>query len=408
MDKHLCWEPKYSFEKIFTLSTRWQLLHLPDLTLAERSRLPNLFIPDRILKVRNIRSIASYEIIWRNEHGATELLRKYREERARENDDNNADDNVLASIEPQDLVLKCYPDLVGPFEDVRSKKSQSKKRTANSRKKQPLREITNLEGSNDNNEAIRHVAKAQKLAATKPGRKKTVAGKSNKKMDEFLSSNPLASLEQSFEEMAIAPKRSRRRQSASSESNEIGTHDASAGYSRRVKRGPQFERVLLAEGVTSGLNNTIDKMFDDLAPDDFVSDNEDNDPNMTNVIEDICNKRAYRLTVEKCRRCTESTERFVDNDPDAKLDEPLTLNRERCIDIDADEKTDDFGDDEFGDISECYIPINQRVEMRRENRKRVQKTCNQIKEGSSCDFENIMSETNNDSITVSDKDTTLH
>lgn len=48
MNKHLCWEPQYAFEKIFTLTTRWQLLHLPDLTLDERLSMTDLFIPDTI------------------------------------------------------------------------------------------------------------------------------------------------------------------------------------------------------------------------------------------------------------------------------------------------------------------------------------------------------------------------
>ena len=54
MNKYVCWEPQYAFEKIFTLITRWQLLHLPNLTLDERLSMTDLFIPDSIKKIRNI------------------------------------------------------------------------------------------------------------------------------------------------------------------------------------------------------------------------------------------------------------------------------------------------------------------------------------------------------------------
>ncbi|CAL1688186.1 unnamed protein product [Lasius platythorax] len=105
MEKHLFWEPQYAFEKIFTLTTRWQLLHLPDFTLDERLSMSNLFIPDQIKKIRNIRSIASYEIIWKKEHSVIEMLKEY-EEQIKSNDNNDVEDSLLTSIEPQDLVLK--------------------------------------------------------------------------------------------------------------------------------------------------------------------------------------------------------------------------------------------------------------------------------------------------------------
>ncbi|XP_020300170.1 flap endonuclease GEN [Pseudomyrmex gracilis] len=400
MDKHLCWEPKYAFEKIFTLSTRWQLLHLPNLTLDERLLVPNLFIPDKILKIRNIRSIASYEIIWNNEHSAIKLLKEYQEQ-ARENVD-NVNDIVLTSIEPQDLVQKCYPELVKIFEDTRTVKP--KKRTANSRKKQPLREVTNLK---ENNTEVQQTAKAQ---SKKPQKKTVKESKNNRKVDDFASDEPLASLERSFEEIAIAPKRSRR-QNTLNKLNEVRLNDVHESFtvrnSRQMKRGPQFERVLETERVTSSrLNNTIDRMFNDLSPDDFISENEDNDPDMTNVIEDICSKQIFQLTVENCH-CTQSTDRSVENNLEkcTKLDKSLTLVTKDIlvIDIEDENKQADKSTDEFGNISESYIPINQRLEIRQEKNKR---TCNQTRKKLSFNFENIMNETDSDStIVLSDTDT---
>lgn len=399
MDKHLCWEPKYAFEKIFTLSTRWQLLHLPNLTLDERLLVPNLFIPDKILKIRNIRSTASYEIIWNNEHSAIELLKEYQEQARENNDDNNVNDNVLTSIEPQDLVQKCYPKLVELFEDSRTVKP--KKRTANSRKKQALREITNLKETNTD---VQQTAKAQ---SKKPRKKTAKESKNNRKIDDIVSNKPLASLERSFEEIAITPKRSRQ-QNILNKLNEIKLNDGHESVTvrnpRQMKRGPQFERVLETERVTFRLNNTIDRLFDDLSPDDFISENEDNDPDMTNVIEDICSKQIFQLTVENCH-CTESTDRFVENNLEkcAKLDESLTLITKKLIDIEDENKQANNSNDEFGNISESYIPINQRIEMRREKNKK--QTCNQTRKKLSFDFENIMSETDNDStLELSDKD----
>lgn len=54
-------------------------------TLDERLSMSNLFIPDQIKKIRNIRSIASYEIIWKKEHSAVEMLKEY-EEQIKSND----------------------------------------------------------------------------------------------------------------------------------------------------------------------------------------------------------------------------------------------------------------------------------------------------------------------------------
>lgn len=58
------WEPAYAFAKIFPLVTRWQLINLIELPLEQRLVAPGVFFPEKIRKIRNIRSVASYEILW--------------------------------------------------------------------------------------------------------------------------------------------------------------------------------------------------------------------------------------------------------------------------------------------------------------------------------------------------------
>lgn len=288
MHKHVCWEPQYAFEKIFTLITRWQLTHLPDFTLDERLSMTDLFIPDSIKKIRNIRSVASYEIIWNKEHAVIEMLKEYKEQTNESADDgDDVDDSLLTSIEPQDLVLKCYPKLVEVYENTRNVKT--KKRTANSRRKQAT---TNTE---DNaTETIDTVKSKQKRV-----KKKT--DKNNRKIDEFVSANVI-SLEDSFEKMTVTPKRSK--QNISNRANALKIRDVPEDVAiTNVKRGPQFQRVLEIEKVNSKLNNTFDRMFNELSPDDFTSENEDNDSDITSVIENICSKQIFQLSTKKLSRC---------------------------------------------------------------------------------------------------------
>lgn len=372
MEKYLCWDPQYAFEKIFTLTTRWQLLHLPNLTLDKRLSMPNLFIPDEIRKIRNIRSIASYEIIWKKEHSIIEMLKNYKEQ-TQKNDD-GVDDSLLTSIEPQNLVLTCYPQLVETFESIRNAKT--KKRTANSRKKKTTTDvIKNNTGKKDSAELCQ-----------KKTRKKVT--EKNKKIDEFISENRLISLEDSFEEMSISPKRSKKNTLTEVSKLEIkDTSENTIMNTKHLKRGPQFDRVLGLGKIHSRLNNTLDKMFNELSPDDFVSENEDNDLNTTDIIEDICSKRIFEFNTRSCP--TESTNHSIEGNTKVDLSEVSNMKEHACIE-DEKEKTDD-SDDEFGDINNLYIPINQRIKV--ETSKKL--SCNQIEKISTIDFENIMNETDN-------------
>lgn len=379
MGKHLCWEPQYAFEKIFTLTTRWQLLHLPELTLDERLSMSDLFIPDMIKKIRNIRSIASYEIIWKKEHYAIEMLKEYREVNDDDVNDDDIKNNLLTSIEPQNLVLKCYPELVEIFENARNTKT--KKRTANSRKKK----TTTTVGENSE---IRNVAKPRENKT----RKKILENKNNKKIDEYISRDHCISLEDSFEKMAITPKRPKNKSNLR-KANEKNMSEYNAVTDiNQMKRGPQFRKVLEVEQINSRLNSSIDRMFNKLSPDDFTSENEDNDLDVTNVIENICSKQSFQVNVRNCQRIESSTENFAEEHRIGN--KSLTSTNEEHIFLEDEKQKSDDSDDEFGNIRESYVPINQRIQM--ESNKNLLQMCNQRENRFNFDFENVMDETDND------------
>ncbi|XP_072759243.1 flap endonuclease GEN [Anoplolepis gracilipes] len=377
MEKHLCWEPQYAFEKIFTLTTRWQLLHLPNFTLNERLSMSNLFIPDQIKKIRNIRSIASYEIIWKKEHSVIEMLKECKEQI--EPNDNDVEDSLLTSIEPQDLVLKCYPELVETFENTRNVKT--KKRTANSRKKKIT---TNTE---ENDIRITDIPNSRQ----KKVKKKTLESKNNRKIEEFISKNCSMSLEESFENMAITPKRSKQENSNANKLKIKNVPENVTMDIKQIKRGPQFKRVLEMDKIDSKLNNTIDKIFNELSPDDFTSENEDNDLNVTNIIDNICSKQIFQFSVRNWKSMESTNQENTENFLEYKIDEFKSLtNKEEYVHVEDEKQKLNESDDEFGNISELYVPINQRIQ-KEENKKL------QIKK-SSFAFENIMNETDNESI----------
>lgn len=382
MEKHLCWEPQYAFEKIFTLTTRWQLLHLSDFTPAERLPMSNLFIPDQIKKIRNIRSIASYEIIWKKKHSVIEMLKEYKEQI--EPNDNDVEGILLTTIEPQDLVLKCYPELVEIFENTRNVKT--KKRTANSRRKKIT---TNIE---ENNIEIANIAKSRQ----KKAKKKTLGSKNNRKIEDFISRNRSMSLEESFEDMAITPKRSKQENALSNINKLKNVSENVAMDIKQVKRGPQFKKILEMDKIDSKLNNTIDRIFNELSPNDFMSENEDNDLNVTNIIDNICGKRIFQFSVKNWQSIESINQGNAENFLENKIDECMIQKEEYIYAENGKQKLGD-SDDEFDDISELYIPINRRIQEKVKVNKESKKVCNQIKK-CSCAFENVMDETDNESI----------
>ncbi|KYM99090.1 PREDICTED: flap endonuclease GEN [Cyphomyrmex costatus] len=386
MKKYVCWEPQYAFEKIFTLITRWQLLHLPNFSLDERLSITDLFIPDSIKKIRNIKSIASYEIIWKKEHAVIKMLKEYKEQINENSDENNddVDNNLLTSIEPQDLVLKCYPKLVEAYENIRNVKT--KKRTANSRRKKAT---TNIE---DNDTGIKDTTKSKQQKVKKKQEK------DNRNIDEFITKNDVIFLEDSFEQMIISPKRSKKEENIRDRVHALQIRDVSEDVAimnvKQKKRGPQFQRVLEME-KSSKLNNTFDRIFSELSPNDFTSENEDNDLDITNVIENICRKQTFQFSKIDCQSI-ESTSQSAENIEECIIiDKPATCTRENYVYAEDEKQKSDNSDDEFGCINESYIPISQRIQ--RENRK-ILSTCNYITKKSDLDFENIMDQTDNESI----------
>nr|CAH7758678.1 unnamed protein product [Callosobruchus chinensis] len=107
--KFLDWDDIYSFEKCLPVLTRWQCLNADKVRNMTENH--GCLIPQRIKKVRNPKGIPSYEIIWSDPNGiCKELLAE--DEIIKRNLD---PDKLWATIEPQSLIDKAYPDLVEEF-----------------------------------------------------------------------------------------------------------------------------------------------------------------------------------------------------------------------------------------------------------------------------------------------------
>lgn len=331
MEKKLGWEAEYSFEKFLPLMTRWQLISLPEISLrlsvgvgTYSAELPvkRLVYPDRIKKIRNIKSVASYEIDWIDSEGFLEGLVSLTEPKSSGDEENSEKidgdlpNPALVTIEPQNLVLKCYPELVAKFDEEKAMKKKAKNPRAKVKPKE-------------------NVEKAKKRE-----RKKV----NTRKIDEFVTKNIAESLEDSFGRMEITPK--------------------------RLKCAPQIERIKIAEGNAAKMNNTLDRMFEDLTADDFASENE-GDFNMSEIIDEICSRRRSK---ERRFPLTEVNEAENSGKKNVLVVES-TINEQRtnsgCIETEVREpeaivdgdtaKIDSLNEtDEFADI-ENYVPLSQRV-----------------------------------------------
>lgn len=318
----------------------------------------NLFIPEKIKKVRNIKSIASYEIIWTDTTGIREKLKMYYDISNKENND-DITNNELITIEPQDVVLKCYPDLVESFEMEKNKKKPPKK-TANKRQRKPTkdRNINTIEEGN----------------TKKPQRKtkeKLVKSQNNRKIDEFILKNRSLSLEESFERMSITPKRSK--QGCDSNKNDVNMNiDGNfVKYSKDgIKHPPQIRRVLELEKVNVKLDSTLDRMFLELSPEDFTSENEDADLNMTGIIDSICNKYSFQDEYrdnEISSIIKSDSDNVVVSTSNQSLVEDMGTAQDNSIKCDRGASitkctTNDIPD-EFDDIT-SYVPIYERIKSK--------------------------------------------
>lgn len=357
--------------------TRWQVTHLSTISIERRLLIPGLFVPETIKKIRNIRSVTSYEIIWRTDH---DIIEKLKECIALDKENEESDTEFLSeltSIEPQGDVLKCYPELVEVFENAKSAKAKAKKRTTK-KKAQNNADTNNKEDDKPGNRR------------QKRGTKNSKDAKNNRKIDEFISKNGPLSLEDSFEKMSITPKRSKK----VDKQNEKQEKD-------RMKRGPQFDKVLQVENKNSKLNNTLDRMFNELSPDDFLSDNADDDLNMTEIIDDICSKRIFRFNIVKNIKISENknnlTTRAVEHP--STINEPLDQILDNETEVNHCQKDNDDCDqfvDEFDNINESYVPLNQRLLTYR-GKDAVQKISVGTNERFSLGFNDLMNDTDPDS-----------
>lgn len=334
MEQHLSWEPHYAFEKIFSLATRWQLIHLPNISAENRLVIHDLYIPKAIKKIRNIRSVASYEIIWKTDHSTIKKIKEYM---ALDNGSDEINEDILSeltSIEPQNAVQKCYPELVEIFENARNVKVK---------KRQPKSKVKNITDGNDGKR------KAEKRRQKKTEKVLTNV-ENNKKIDDFIMKDNPISLEESFRRISITPKRSKILDCPEEKKNQEKND--------KIKRGPQFNKILQLENMNSKLNNTLDRMFNELSPDDFISDN-DHDLNMSEIIDNICSQKIFQYNVKEDMHIDENNLcekdakilKTIDNvnNFQSKFKE-YSKNNVNCDQI-----------DEFADINESYIPLNQRI-----------------------------------------------
>ncbi|XP_043268619.1 flap endonuclease GEN isoform X2 [Venturia canescens] len=339
MERHVCWEPEYAFAKIFPLTTRWQLRHLAVIPKADRLLMKGIMIPERIKKIRNLKSIASYEVVWSDKDGILEGLTL-----GQTSDEENSvtienESNELVSIEPQDAFTKCYPELTEEFESARLAK---KKKPAKARKKKALAE-------NEDETTTK-----KKTAVRRP--RKIAAEKGNRKIDDFIQR--VKDLEESFEAISIATKRSKPTDSL---------HPEKPIASGTPKKGPQFDKVLATEGCASRHNDTLGRMFDELTPDDFPSDMENEVYDISEIVDRVCGKQGN--DVEFDLRSI-SALRIEDNE------EPnLPTNDENTSCQSQPNNAGIFkADDSFDEFNIVYVPLSERVKLSKEidpDKKRV-------------------------------------
>nr|CAI5827257.1 unnamed protein product [Callosobruchus analis] len=123
-NKFLDWDKVYSFEKCLPVLTRWQCLNADKVRNLTGSH--GCLIPQRIKKVRSPKGIPSYEIIWSDPNGICKQLLTEDEMIKRNLDP----DKIWATIEPQSLVDKAYPNLMEEFtlSKVKPKKVAKRKK----------------------------------------------------------------------------------------------------------------------------------------------------------------------------------------------------------------------------------------------------------------------------------------
>lgn len=326
MEKKLQWEPGYAFAKIFSITARWQLLALAE---TPPRAIRNPLVPKEIKKIRRIRCVASYEIIWDQEKSsgiAGLKLGMTSDKESNEDEEEPQAEPVLSSIEPQGIVSKCYPSLVQEFEEKRNAKK--KKKTTGRRKKADKE--TAEEGT-------------ARKPSKRPAKKKDDS-KNNRKMDEFVQKQPppqnnSLSLETSLESINITPKRSKLRQ-------------------------PAIDRILASEKKGRTLNNTLDVMFNELTPDDFLSDEEEA-MDLSEIVDQICNKKTFDCNQITSPRRTSSrlSHRSDDKCGDmSDLEDQMSVCSLTCASV-VKKVSSSETEDEFDLFEKNYVPLEERLKM---------------------------------------------
>lgn len=256
MEMYVLWEPEYAYAKILPLLTRWQVRNIAEIPDDKRLTMKNLLIPERIKKPRNIKGIATYEIVWEDKEGIFKgmTLPSTSDKEDDTPEDVPATPAELATLEPQHLVEKCYPQLVEDFENAKLAK---KKKPAKPRAKK-VKAIEDATGEK---------AEEKKKAQRRPRKPKASEVPKNRKMDEFMKAN-IQELEDSFDALTITPKRKKKSNDAVECEIKSKLNDGRIN-SLPLTIDPDAERL------NRILNGSLLRMFNELTPEDFPSEPED-------------------------------------------------------------------------------------------------------------------------------------
>lgn len=299
-----------------------------------------IMIPKKIKKIRNVKCVASYEIVWTDKDGILEGLTLGKTSDEENNIEIENESDELVSIEPQDAFSKCYPELVEEFESARLAK---KKKPTKARKKKVSAEM---------NEDEEETMTKKKTAVRRP--RKIAAEKGNRKIDEFLQQ--VKDLEESFGAISIATKRSK-----PGDSLQLEKPIASG----TPKRGPQFDKV-----IASLHNDTLGRMFDELTPDDFPSVLDNDDYDISDIIDRVCAQQGNDFTFNLK---SSSAPRIKDNE---QQNNPINRPDEFSQNLSNDENKsgqsspNDAGiakaDETFDEFDIVYVPLSERVKLSKE------------------------------------------
>ncbi|XP_049547513.1 flap endonuclease GEN [Anopheles darlingi] len=133
MSSYLQWNELYCFQKLLPLFTRWQIQSAQNSSSPTQS---NIFLtPDYIKKKRSPKGIASYEIVWKDALALFKGLIPQEQIDAYVGEAGNSIESLWSTIEPHELVLNAYPDLVDKF--LQSKVKGKRKKAPSKTTSQP-------------------------------------------------------------------------------------------------------------------------------------------------------------------------------------------------------------------------------------------------------------------------------